>query len=1463
MQINCIIHLSDIHIRLGNVETSRYKEYVTQFDRLFASLSVHPSIINNTTTIVITGDIFHHKNKIEPNSLELALYLIKGLSKLAPLHIIRGNHDYRQDLPHDRDTITSIMSYQIPNVFYLDTVGNHTFHNVAFGLVPIQDTLLHGATSGVMTDLPPFPSPLHSAQYNVALFHGTISGCQLKDVVTRHGYPIDWIKGYDAILLGDIHIQQIHRAEHVDFKSDNDQYIQLTNAYTYNTTSPWGYPGSLIQQNFGESIMHHGYVVWNLADKTIQTYHLNNTYGFITLRINDNVDNMEICHDNVYIPFKNVIAQPWFPNHLRVRVSGTNICHDTHQNVVTMLQAYNKTIISIQSQKVTNNAQCKDVTSHNTLHNTSDILKINSIDTLVDYLDNVITSSDQTFDPIWQKWIKHPETLIISLNNIPDILTKKISDKSDKMHKDAVKYLEDFDKHAMRKTFDSTLHLNRLEFNWLFNFKNNNVYDFDKCQHSIAAIIAQNASGKSNLLEIICIALFGTGYPSRHSKNHTNSMISDKKPDGVMASTSITFTINDTKYKLVRCMRRHGDGGGILFHKIILYNVDRHGELILHQGSNAVSAWIETNIGTIEMYLMTAMLSQNGDADFFSLDVKVQRDLLDKVLSLSHINSLKNLLKDASKYYKHVYDIIEAYYDGISTKKPADPLITAELDLASTSLIEHRQIADTLYTQWNSISEQRLISFIPEKDLLRADNIRSTLSSYTATYDLSNLQSIIAKHRVYIDKYKSILLELHTFSDLNMPTSQINKSQCTPDALDVMYRQIKQMRSDLDIHPCAKSSDIYQDFISISKSIQDFEARQTFETDYKNNAQCAMLSTPSDLAQTIYDFETWNRIKQAELSDVHLHNTDELTAKLQLHEQIIKEYPAKIKNLTTQLTRLRKTLSIKRKECDVMSEQRPNKPSKSQEWLQHMQQQIMSRGNLESALQREQTYRVAIDTIPILCTKAQSTHNEISEINLYLQDCINMPFNADCHACRQQPWRTKYDAYLIRLPELHATYQQYITELDNVCSVDDVTIDIHNYSDHLTKLRQMFSDVQIYIASIHEYDQCIVQTAEYAQWDELYKSKIAERDECELAINKHDKTLKDHNNKLHNAQIDKNNVETKLDMISRKKVDFEAYQNEYTSRSIIAQHCKQHLEHSWLISLSNYRTHISDYIAMLNYAINASNAVCNLNAMRIKCEEKRITLSDELRIITEVSDVWQQWCDWKAERDAVTSLDLKIRELQTKLDGCVSSTLDTFEMTRTLNDIRRKGKAIEFLSDKFGGYRQWLYTQHICPMICDRVNTILSTICDDRPLYLEGEWFDKIDTVSWWARDGTSRFPIEKASGFQRFIIGIAMRISFYKSGICRGNYDQLFIDEGFTACDGDNLSKIPDFLRKLLDIFNSICLVTHLEDLKSCVDHHIPINKDASGLSQISYGDALHNADDQTTHKKAARSSKITVHKL
>jgi len=87
-KISSIIHLSDIHIRTGDLEHSRYKTYEESFKTLYSSVEKQDCIIKKEAVIIITGDFFESKNKIESPGILLFNNLLKRLSSFAPVYLI-------------------------------------------------------------------------------------------------------------------------------------------------------------------------------------------------------------------------------------------------------------------------------------------------------------------------------------------------------------------------------------------------------------------------------------------------------------------------------------------------------------------------------------------------------------------------------------------------------------------------------------------------------------------------------------------------------------------------------------------------------------------------------------------------------------------------------------------------------------------------------------------------------------------------------------------------------------------------------------------------------------------------------------------------------------------------------------------------------------------------------------------------------------------------------------------------------------------------------------------------------------------------------------------------------------------------------------------------------------------------------------------------------------------------------
>lgn len=254
-----IAHLADIHIR----GLQRHEEM-----RIVFNAFMEDARKQNVDYIFIAGDIFHTKTMgITPEYIDFMTEILRDLSRVAPVHLMLGNHDMNCVNLTRQDAISPIVrAINDPRVVLYKNSGMYEFHpGAAWCIYSLYDEEKWAEVK-----------PLEN-KYNIACFHGSVRGALLdSDWEMSDGITVDFFKEYDLAMLGDIHRQQ--------FLGTRD----------YNgTKKPWiGYPGSMAQQNFAEALVH-GYLVWKIdiddRDHVVEFRTLPNPFPFVTIDWQGNV----------------------------------------------------------------------------------------------------------------------------------------------------------------------------------------------------------------------------------------------------------------------------------------------------------------------------------------------------------------------------------------------------------------------------------------------------------------------------------------------------------------------------------------------------------------------------------------------------------------------------------------------------------------------------------------------------------------------------------------------------------------------------------------------------------------------------------------------------------------------------------------------------------------------------------------------------------------------------------------------------------------------------------------------------------------------------------------------------------------------------------------------------------------------------------------------------------------------
>lgn len=268
--VKLIIHCADLHIRTYQ----RLEEYAEVLNLFIEKCNeIVSNYEKNEIRIVIAGDLFHLKNTISNELIIFTSIFLRRLQEIAPVVVIAGNHDMVVSNATRTDTITGIFqTANFENCSYLDMILDYKSgcvidDNITWAVYSIHEDYVK----------PDIESSIENNPDNtvIGLYHGTIVGATLDNgTVMDSGLDGDAFSGCKVVMAGHIHKRQILRRGEVEII----------------------YPGSLIQQSFGETISQHGFAVWKLenGDMSYEFVDIESDYSLYDME----VESLEDIHEN-------------------------------------------------------------------------------------------------------------------------------------------------------------------------------------------------------------------------------------------------------------------------------------------------------------------------------------------------------------------------------------------------------------------------------------------------------------------------------------------------------------------------------------------------------------------------------------------------------------------------------------------------------------------------------------------------------------------------------------------------------------------------------------------------------------------------------------------------------------------------------------------------------------------------------------------------------------------------------------------------------------------------------------------------------------------------------------------------------------------------------------------------------------------------------------------------------------
>ena len=545
MRLKRIYHIADIHIR--NIK--RHKEFRQVFYSMFEEIQKRGT---EDSIIYLAGDIAHAKLEMSPELVSEISWLFTECNKLCPTIVIAGNHDCNMNNSDRLDVLTPIVdALKLPNLTYLKDTQVYGIGDVDFAVFSIFDNKDNWPKANTLF-----------ANKKIALFHGPVdnSTTDVGYVVSSRHFTTDIFDGYDLALLGDIHKRQ-------------------------EMVSPSGckvvYAGSLVQQNFGETLDKHGFLVWDLDTMTYEEVDIQNDYGYYTMDIVNGV-----------VP--DVINLPKFPR-LRVRFSETDAA-DTKRAITEIKIKYGVedfTIIKTDSlaKKKTgdrdNQIELEDITN-------------------VTYQNSLITDYIQRMMPFVT-----PED-ILGIQSLNKEINSKI-------------VIDDLTRNVQWKPL-------RFEFSNMFSYGEDNIINFDKVS-GLMGLFAPNASGKSSLFDAISFCLFDRCSRTFKASNILNNRKSD-------FHCQLDFNVEGIPYYIRREARMVNNGRNVKVDVQFWRVKDGISESLNGTERRDTNSIIEQYVGRYEDFVLTALSLQGNNTLFIDKSQSERKDLMAQFMGLDIFDKL-------------------------------------------------------------------------------------------------------------------------------------------------------------------------------------------------------------------------------------------------------------------------------------------------------------------------------------------------------------------------------------------------------------------------------------------------------------------------------------------------------------------------------------------------------------------------------------------------------------------------------------------------------------------------------------------------------------------------------------------------------------------------------------------------------------------------------------------------------
>jgi len=451
--------------------------------------------------------------------------------------------------------IVSMMDSDFNELFYLKETGVYTLKNVDF----ILNSVYEKPENFILAE------NVESDNTKIVLFHGAIdmASTDMGTFMKNNDVKIEMFDGFDYGMFGDIH---------------KFQYLDVDGKFAY--------AGSLIQQNYGEGLVH-GIIEWDIKNKKSKFIEIENDWSYHTI----DVENGKI---------KKLPTKRTKYNSIRLRIANTP--HSEVNQIMTELKSLTN-VLDIRTQHLVGSSNGNVQTKVNPIGKIRDIEYQNKL--ITDYVNDKFGVTDDILEKI-RGINRNVNTKLSESDVVRNLVWKPIS----------------------------------FEFENMFSYGKGNKIQFDG-MNGIYGLFAPNASGKSSVLDAIMFCLF-----DKCSRTFKAAQVLNNKKDNFQCK--LHFMIGEKNFYIKRVATKEKKGN-VKVNVDFWYEENGDLVSLNGEDRDGTNYAIRKYIGNYDDFVLTAMSLQGNNTNFVDKAQKDRKDLLAQFFDLNLFEELNSIATDEVK----------------------------------------------------------------------------------------------------------------------------------------------------------------------------------------------------------------------------------------------------------------------------------------------------------------------------------------------------------------------------------------------------------------------------------------------------------------------------------------------------------------------------------------------------------------------------------------------------------------------------------------------------------------------------------------------------------------------------------------------------------------------------------------------------------------------------------------------